>query len=148
MEMLVVLIIIGLMSSAVILTFPEEKSGVDRQAQTFLREVNAVAQEAIISGQSTALGVSTKAYAFYVYSQDGWIVRSETDWDLEARPAFRHGSNRFDLTDDLAPLIVFEPLGLSEPFALTLSDLSVKEKRPDYTFISKGDGRITLERGS
>lgn len=142
------LVIIGLMSSAVILTFPEKKSGVDIQAQTFLREVNAVAQDAVISGQSTALGVSNKAYAFYVYAQEGWVMRSETDWDLEARLAVRLGTNRFDLTDDLAPLIVFEPLGLSEPFTLTLSDLSVTEKRPDYTFISTGDGRIKLERGS
>lgn len=142
------LVIIGLMSSAVILTFPEKKSGVDVQAQSFLREVNAVAQDALLSGQSTALGVSSEAYAFYVYSSDGWVIRSETDWDLDARPSITLGTDRFELTDDLVPLIIFEPIGLSEPFTLTVSDVSFKEKRPDYRFVSMGDGRIRLERKS
>jgi len=142
--MLTVLVIIGLMSSAVILTFPDKKSGVEVQAQNLLRTVNAVSEEALISGQSTAFGVSREAYAFYVFDQDEWQVRDEIKWDADARPEFTLSDTRFELPEKLAPLIVFEPIGLSEPFTLTVSDVSKGGKNLDYIFVSDGNGSIRM----
>ncbi len=148
--MLVVLVIIGLMSSAVILTFPEQKSAVERQAESFLKSINSVSESALMGGQSTAFGLTQTAYAFYSYSPQGWKKQVERPWEQNTKVEINLVQNRLNLPETLAPLIVFEPIGLSEPFTLILTDMSNSASKGEgknaYIFISKGDGRVVMRR--
>lgn len=142
-EMLTVLVIIGLMSSAVVLTFPKQKSPLAEQAQDFLRAVNGVSQDAILSGQTTALGVSREGYALYKFGPQGWETLNQSLWADTGQAQMEIAQENLDLPEDVQPLIFFESIGVSEPFTLTLSDRNV-----DYIFRSNGDNRIILDTRS
>lgn len=143
MEILVVLVIIGLMTSAVVMTFPADDSDVSDRAQLLVRDVNVASRQALLSGQPTAFGVSQTGYGLFNYQDGTWLPPRETDWPEDARITFVIGSERVKLTEDLLPLIIFEPTGMAEPYTL-----SVQTAAGVYRLTGRADGQATVETGS
>jgi len=138
-EILTVLVIIGLMSSIVILSIPTPKSALDKQAEQLTSQLNALAQDGLISGRVGAAGFTRDGYALFSYEDGDWAERHTSEWTENYRIRLERASARIDLPKEITPSIIFQPTGLSTPFELTLSDRDVK-----YTLNTEGDGRIEL----
>ena len=141
--MLAVLVIIGLISSAVIFTRPPDKSAVQRHAEHLVRDMNAAAQDSLFSGKPAALAMSEDAYQLLTYSGGQWLPLSdETELD-HIKPVLTKDGAKIKLTRKLVPIAVFEPTGQSSIFSLELSG-----ETNDFILQSAGDGRVTMARQS
>lgn len=138
-----VLVIIGLMSSAVILTMPGNKPQLIVQSDALIAEVNALAQSSLITGRPKALGLSQDAYALMSFENGRWEVLTQTKFPSEVHLVLEREDVSVKLPATLLPLIVFEPTGLSTAFDLTLSDTE-----RSMTLQSAGNGRVQLGRHS
>jgi len=140
-EVLAVLIIIGLMSSIVILSIPTPKSALEKQAQVMVGSLNQLAQNSIINGRVSAAGFSQSGYTLYEYDQDEWQELASDEWDEGYRLQYKRADTRLDIPKNASPSIVFEPTGLSTPFELAMSDNDI-----GYTLMTAGDGRVILQK--
>lgn len=134
------LVIIGLMSSAVILTMPTDKPVVVNFANDFHRDMNLAAQTSILSGKSVALGLSEDSYSFLKYDSETWITVQQGDWPDGTFVSFEKDKTPIKLAEDIVPLVMFEPTGQTTIFSLKLADVE-----HGYLFESSGDGRVNLE---
>jgi general secretion pathway protein H len=120
---MVVLVILGLMSGAVILALPDAGGGLAGEAERFAARARAAQERAIMDNRPVALRLAERGYAFE------WAVKGE--WQpLEQRP---FAAERWDeATRVAAPddRIVFDGTGFAEPLEVTLS---------------RGDARIRIE---
>jgi len=138
-EILSVLVVIGLMSSVVILSMPTPKSALDVQAERLSVELNALAQDGLISGSVTAAGFSEEGYALYSFENSEWTERVSGEWQDNYRLTLKRASAKLDIPKKTDPIIMFQPTGLSTPFELTLSDSEIT-----YALKTEGDGRVEL----
>lgn len=138
-EILCVLVVIGLMSSVVILSIPQPKSLLDKQAETLTGQMNALAQDSLVSGSVAAAGFSKDGYALYTFENSEWMERISGEWQDGYRMTLTRASAKLDLPKTTEPIILFQPTGLSTPFELTLSDRETK-----YSLATQGDGRVEL----
>ncbi len=139
-EILTVLVIIGLMASAVVMTLPREKPAIYAQSEALLTSLNGAAQNSLITGRPHALAMSKSAFAIYDFENGEWVELRQIERPEGLRAELRKNDVLVKLTDELVPVAVFEPTGLTTPFVLTLSDLEREE-----TLISSGNGRITKQ---
>jgi len=138
-EILSVLVIIGLMTSVVVLSIPQPKSALDEQAERLTYELNAMAQDGLISGSVNAAGFSKEGYTLYSFENSEWTERASGEWQDSYRLTFTRASAKIDLPKEIEPTILFQPTGLSTPFELTLSDRDTQ-----YALTTSGDGRVEL----
>ena len=138
-EILSVLLIVGLMSSVVVLSIPKPKSPLDEQAARLNSELNALAQDGLISGSVNAAGFSKDGYSLYTFENSEWTERASAEWQDSYRLTFTRGSVKLDLPKETDPIVMFQPTGLSTPFELTMSDRNIK-----YALKTEGDGRVEL----
>jgi general secretion pathway protein H len=113
-ELMVVLVIVGLMSAAVVLALPEPGGGLAGEAERFAARARAAQERAIMDNRPVALRLTPAGYAFE------WAVRGE--WQpLDAAPfqpqRWREGT-RAAAADDR---IVFDSTGFADPLEVTLS---------------------------
>jgi len=142
-ELMMVLVIIGLMSSAVVMTFPKDPPASRAISEQLVTRLNQSAQNSLLSAAPSAFGISKSAYSFFSYDGTEWIAATSKDWPKELTLELRKEGSAVKLADDPVPLILFEPTGTSSVFTLTISDFDGR-----YVLSSKGDGRVTLESGS
>lgn len=140
-EILTVLVIIGVMSSVVILSMPTPKTELDKQAELMVGTLNKMAQESIINGRVSAAGFDRSGYALYQYTDDGWQEMAADEWDASYRLKYKRYGASLDIPKKAEPSILFQPTGLSTPFELAMSD-----KDSVYTLVGVGDGRIILRK--
>lgn len=138
-EILCVLVVIGLMSSVVVLSIPQPKSELDKQAARLSGQLNALAQDGMISGSVTAVGFSKEGYTLYEFENSEWAEKSEGEWQDSYRLTLTRASAKLDMPKTTEPIILFQPTGLSTPFELMLSDSETQ-----YTLKTAGDGRVEL----
>lgn len=138
-EILVVLFILGVTSSVVVLNMPTPKSALEKQATLLTGQLNALAQDGLISGSVTAAGFSKDGYALYVFENSEWSERAAGEWHESYRLTLSRAAAKLDMPKTTEPLILFQPTGLSTPFELTLSGREI-----NYALTSKGDGRVEL----
>ena len=138
-EILCVLVVISLMTSVVILSMPTSKTSLEKQAERLSAELNALAQDGLISGSVTAAGFSKDGYALYSFENSKWAERVSNEWQDSYRLSLTRASARLDMPKTTEPLILFQPTGLSTPFELTLSDRETK-----FSLTTQGDGRVEL----
>ena len=140
-EILCVLFLIGVTLSVVILSVPQSKSVLDEQAERLTVELNALAQDGLISGAVTAAGFSEDGYALYAFENSEWTERVSGEWQEDYRLTLTRASAKLDIPETTEPIIMFQPTGLSTPFELTLSDREVQ-----YALKAAGNGRVELEK--
>ncbi|WP_371395726.1 GspH/FimT family pseudopilin [Fretibacter rubidus] len=142
-ELLTVLVIIGLMSSAVVMTLPRDKPAVIAAATTLHTELNMAAQTSLLSGQVTALSLSKDGYHFQTASGDDWTATAAKPWPSNIRIEFARAEQSIDLPQQALPLVLFDPTGGGTAFRLTLSDMD-----NDMVLTGSGDGTVSLVSGS
>jgi len=138
-EILSVLVVIGLMSSVVILSMPTPKSALDKQAERLTSQLNALAQDGLISGSVNAAGFSEDGYSLYTFENSEWTERVKGEWEDSYRLTLTRASAKLDMPKTAEPIIMFQPTGLSTPFELTLSGRDIT-----YALKTEGDGRVEL----
>jgi len=138
-EILCVLVLIGVTTSLVVLTIEPPKSALETQAEKLTGQLNALAQDGLISGSVNAAGFSKEGYTLYSFENSEWTERISGDWQDSYRLTFTRGSAKLDLPKTTKPTIMFQPTGLSTPFELTLSDSGA-----EYALTTSGDGRVEL----
>ena len=141
-EIMAVMVIIGLMTSAVVLTLPKDKAVVNAYAEDLVRNINGAAQASLLSGKMAALGVSEKAYAIYAYEDEAWVPKRTADWPEGVFVTFEKDETKLKLTEDIVPLAWFEPTGQS-----TVFDLTLRNHDKVLRLSSQGDGRVVLGGG-
>ena len=140
-EILAVLIIIGVMSSVVILSIPTPKTALDKQAQLMVGTLNKMSQNSIINGRVSAAGFGRSGYTLYEFADDAWQEVTSDTWGDSYRLKYKRIGAELDLPKKAEPSVLFQPTGLSTPFELALSD-----KDNVYTLIGEGDGRVILRK--
>lgn len=138
-EILVVLFIMALATSVVILSVEPPKSSIEKQAERLSVELNALAQDGLISGSVNAAGFSEEGYALYSFENSEWTERVSGEWQDNYRLTLKRASAKLDIPKKTDPIIMFQPTGLSTPFELTLSDSEIT-----YALKTEGDGRVEL----
>lgn len=138
-EILSVLVIIGLLSGLVVFNLPTPKTDTQTQAETLTRQLNALAQDGLISGEVRGFGVSESGYALYRYDGETFKSVAQGNWAKNLKPALKRNDSKVKLPKEISPQILFEPTQINTPFIL---DLSGPQAR--FELQSKGDGRVLL----
>jgi type II secretion system protein H len=142
-ETLVVLVIMSLLATTVIMTWPE-KGALRDDARALAARATLAAQESILSGTATGLDVTAHGYAFYELKDGRW---REMDGDRAfRRQTWREGvvpvlsregmteKTRSNATAAEGPGVVFDPTGLGTAFTLILAE-------KDARYVVAGDNR-------
>ncbi|MET0137616.1 MAG: GspH/FimT family pseudopilin [Sphingobium sp.] len=84
-ELMVVLVIIGLMSGAVLLTMGDPRGGLTEEADRFAGRVRAARDRAVVMARPVAIWVSPTGYGFEERREGRWIALDDkpltaTDW--------------------------------------------------------------------
>lgn len=148
-EMLVVLVIIGLVTGAAVLTLPTHGGSLRTDALKLAARAKLAAEDSIFSGTPTGLGVTGAGYAFYRMREGRWE-------EIEGEPAFmpviwRAGVVATVSRDDgarhvpsdravPAPGVVFDPTGLATRFTVGLA-----EGADRYVIAGTATGKIAVE---
>ena len=113
-ELLVVLTIVGLMSAAAMLAFPDPRGSLAGEAERFAARARAAQERAVMDSRPVAVRITRQGYGFE------WAVRGE--WrPLERKPftavEWKPGTGPFPE----AARVVFDPTGYAEPLRLDLA---------------------------
>jgi len=139
-EVMAVLALIGLLSSAVILTFPGPKPVAEKETARLLVNLNALSEQALVSNRVTAAGFSRTGYGSYMFEKGAWKLQSRRNWPEGLSSALELDGVAMALPVKLSPLVLFEPTGQSTRFQLEL----VSDQRR-FVLASTGDGRVALQ---
>jgi general secretion pathway protein H len=135
-ELMVVLFIIGIASTAVVMTMGSPERGVRDEAEQFAARIAALRDNAILQSRIMAVTVRPSGYGFETRSDGNWVPLSEppfttTDWK---------SGTRVQMTDARQMRIAFDSTGLpSSPanIAITHDDVTVTLK-----LAATGDMRV------
>lgn len=108
-ELLIVLTIIGLMSAAVVLAFPDPGGSLTSEAERFAARAQAAQERAVLNARPIAIRMTSAGYGFDVREQNEWKP-------LDQRP-FRDQPWREGTSAGLgqgAQRIIFDTTGMSE----------------------------------
>jgi general secretion pathway protein H len=130
-ETLVVLVIMGLLTATVVLTWPAGGALRDDAAALAARATLA-AQESVLSGAAMGLEVTGSGYAFYRMTDGAWREVDDERafrrqlWREGVVPAVRRegfGANDRRHADQAGtPTVIFDPTGLVPVFSVTLAE--------------------------
>ncbi|VAV99396.1 hypothetical protein MNBD_ALPHA04-2336 [hydrothermal vent metagenome] len=116
-ELMVVLVIIGIMASVVILSFPDGNRELDQDAYRFAARTAALRDNAILQSRPMAVQVTASGYSFMQRSKGSWNILEDkpfqsTNWSEGVA---------VKLDDGAAARISFESTGLpSDQVEITL----------------------------
>jgi general secretion pathway protein H len=133
---MVVLLIVGLLSAAVMLAMPDPRGALRGEALRLAARAGAARERAMMDNRPVALVLGEKGYAFEWRSEGEWRpigVRPfvAQDWSEGTRAAIDGGESR----------IVFDSTGFAEPARLRL----VRGKEVAEVEVSDG-GRVHVAR--
>ena len=108
-ELMVVLVILGLASAAVVLAMPAPGGSLETEAERLAARAKAARDEAIVEARPAALAVGQGGYTLSRRTGGAWQVVAHHDWvegtRAEASGTFE-GRTRFDATGTADPLNV------------------------------------------
>ena len=87
-ELMIVIAIMGLMTSIVILSLPDGSRDLDQDAQRFAARTAALRDNAILQSRPMAVQITPSGYSFLVRQNGGWDVMEDkpftsTDWSSD-----------------------------------------------------------------
>ena len=139
-EVLTVLFILALVTGAVVMTLPSKPPAALTQARALTTDLNVAADDALLAGRPAALSLTPEGYQIYSYSEFDWQQQKSVPWADGTSPQLRRDGERVALPDTPTPLIIFEPIGQSETFEITLQTTSA-----DYVLRNAGNGQTLFE---
>jgi general secretion pathway protein H len=111
-ELMVVLVILGLASSAVVLAFPDPQGSLVAEAERFAARAKAARDEALLTGRATAVQVDGEGYAISRRAGGEWQQAASHEWARGTQAVLGAGAEG---------RAVFDPTGLADPLHLGLA---------------------------
>jgi general secretion pathway protein H len=135
-ELMVVLVIVGLVSAAVVLAMPDPRGALRGEALRFAARADAARERAMMDNKPVALVLREGGYGFESRSRGEWRALGERpfvaqDWSEGTRASIDGGESR----------IVFDSTGFAEPARLRL----VRGKEEAQVEVTDG-GRVRVVR--
>ena len=116
-ELLVVLVVIGLASAAVMLTLPDDRGGLRVEAERLAARVHAARDEAIVQAKPVALIIDSSGYGFERYRRGEWRPITEPPFDRREWP-----ENMLVRIEGAADgRVAFDEMGISDGAIVTLN---------------------------
>lgn len=112
-ELMIVLVIVGLAASAVVMTLPDSRPSLDREAEVFAARLVRAREEAILTNRTIEVSADSEGYDFRVR-------RPGRRDPLTAAP-FEPVRWEEGATAQAEALFVFDPTGTAQPAELALS---------------------------
>lgn len=133
-EMMVVLMVMGLLASVAVLSFPGDDRHLRNEAERFAARTVAARDEAIIGARPVALIVSERGYYFERRVEGQWQTMPGRGFDLT-------GWDQGTSADAARQRIVFDSLGLAS------TDATIRLKRDDRALVVhlRRDGKVALD---
>ena len=113
-ELMVVLVILGLTSAAVVLAIPDPGGGLVGEAQRFAARARAAQERAIMDNRAFALRFTAAGYGFERSQGGAWQA-------LEERPFATARWSEGTLVNPAAGRLVFDSTGFTEPAQVVLT---------------------------
>ena len=110
-ELMVVLVIIGLATAAVMLALPEAGGSLAGEADRFAARTKAARDTAILESRAVALQIGRGGYEVARRENDVWRTEAHYDWAQRTIP---------DVAGSSAASIRFDSTGYAEPARVTL----------------------------
>ena len=123
-ELMVVLVIIGLATAAVVLAIPEPGGSLHGEAVRFAARAGAARDQAILESRTVAVQIGQGGYEVSRRADGAWQTEAHYDWVDRTSP---------EVAGAGAGTIRFDSTGLAEPAVVTLR---------------RGDRRAAIEIGS
>jgi general secretion pathway protein H len=122
-ELMVVLVITGLVATAVVLTAPASRDALTEQAETLATRLVRAREEAILSTRAVEVTVTSAGYGFARQSFGNWqpLRGGAFDnrlWPPGVAPVFEAGRERL--------VFRFDPTGIAAERALVLADAQTR----------------------
>jgi general secretion pathway protein H len=134
-ELMVVLVILGLMSAAVVLAMPDPQGRVHHEAERFAARALAVRDDAIVQGRAMAIRIDGQGYAVERRTRGRW--EGATDRTSRA-VAWTQGTG----VQAARGRVSFDPTGLiDEPLTVELSRSGATAR-----IVFPGDGAVHVAR--
>ena len=137
-ELMVVLVILGMLASAVVFVMPDPRGRLIDEGEAFAARAHAAQEAAIVEMSDTAMWVSPTGYGFERHDGEGWISMS--------RPPFEDREWPEDLAVSISPLagerarIIFDATGLNDPL-----DVSLAREETQVSVSIGADGTISID---
>lgn len=115
-ELMVVLVIIGLATAAVVVAIPARQMRLADDADAFAAKLVTARDLSVITGQDIAVTVDATGYAFSRRNGAGWRATTERPLQSKPWPPGTAAQTRMESGDKL----VFDSTGLATPALITL----------------------------
>ncbi|MCX7283012.1 MAG: GspH/FimT family pseudopilin [Novosphingobium sp.] len=135
-EMMVVLLVMGLLATAAVLTMPGDERRLRQEAERFAARTLAARDEAIIGARPVSLVVSERGYYFERHMQGQWQPLPGKGFDLTG---WAEGTT----ASAARQRVVFDTLGLAS------SEAAIRLTRDGKALVVqlRRDGKVTLDAG-
>jgi general secretion pathway protein H len=131
-ELLVVLVIVGLASAAVVLAMPRDGEGLAMQAERFAARAKTARDTALIEARPMAVRIDAEGYEIASHADGRWAPAARHGWGAGVVAAVHGGAEG---------RTVFDPTGFADPLRVTL------RRGGERIDIGIGhDGRIAIDR--
>lgn len=125
--------IIGLAAGAVVLAVPDPRPSVGQEAERFAARLSRAREEAVLSNRPVAVETTSVGYGFSSFDGASWSALTDGPF----------GTERWSAGVTASPAepsrVVFDPTGVAEPAAFTLS----RDGRA-RTIAVDGAGEVTI----
>lgn len=133
-ETLVVIVIIGLLTSVVVLTM-SQGDGLRADARALAARMKLLSQESVLDGVPTGVLFTPEGYAFYslkagtwtelsgerVFARQAWRKGVTAEITRAANDADKGGASKTQgRSKKITPTLVFDPTGVATPFKISL----------------------------
>ncbi|HYC98942.1 GspH/FimT family pseudopilin [Brevundimonas sp.] len=132
-ELLMTVAIVGLAAGAVVLSVPDPRPSVADDAERFAARLSRAREEAVLSNRPVAVEATAAGYGFSSFDGAGWTALEEGPFGQE------RWSDGVSVSPTGPVRVVFDPTGVAEPAALTLS----RDGRASRVEID-GAGEVTI----
>lgn len=126
-ELMVVLVIIGLASAAVVLAMPETGGSLESEAERFAARAKAARDGAIVEARAASLQVDAAGYDMFRRADGAWQPVAQYEWVQGTE--VQGGETRFD------------PTGIADPLSVVL-----RRNGRQVAVDINGDGTIHVRR--
>ncbi|WP_255454808.1 prepilin-type N-terminal cleavage/methylation domain-containing protein [Parasphingopyxis sp. CP4] len=137
-ELMVVLVILGMLASAVVFVMPDPRGRLIDEGEAFAARAHAAQEAAIVEMSDTAMWVSPTGYGFERHDGEDWISM--------ARPPFEDREWAEDVVVSITPTstertrIIFDATGLNDPL-----DVSLARDENSVSVSIGADGTISID---
>ena len=138
-EVLVVLVIIGVMTAAVVVSVPRDPAPAEADARAFADAAHRAARSTLLDGQTRGMSVSDSGWELRRYTEQGW--QTALSGQTSQRLRLDVDGVEVELQPDPLPLLLWEPTGGANTFELEFDAL----RDADWRVVGDAQGQVVAE---